>query len=130
MDKLLLALSLFIFSFSYAQDWKFIFENTTDTFYYKPNTDNTAWIKVISGKTEYYPKTSTGLKIIDGYVLTLWKFDCENKKAGLIQWNVYSKEDTLLATLKQNRYLVEMAYAIPDSVGDGFFGAFCNNDYK
>lgn len=130
MDKLLLALSLFIFSFGYSQDWKFIFENNTDSFYYKPNTEDTAWIKVISGKTEYFPKTSTGLRVIDGYILTLWKFDCENKKAGLLQWNIYSKEDSLLSSLKQNKYLIEMAYVIPDSVGEGFFGAFCNNDYK
>lgn len=85
---------------------------------------------MISVKTEYYPKNSTGLKVIDGYTLTLWKFDCEHKKTGLIQWNVYSKEDNLLTSLKQNQYLAEMAYAIPDSVGEGFFGVFCNNEYK
>ena len=88
------------------------------------------FISVISVKTEYYPKNSTGLKVIDGYTLTLWKFDCEHKKTGLIQWNVYSKEDNLLTSLKQNQYLAEMAYAIPDSVGEGFFGVFCNNEYK
>ncbi|MCD9853357.1 hypothetical protein LUD75_01470 [Epilithonimonas sp. JDS] len=130
MDKLLLASSLFIFSFSYAQEWKYIFENDTDTFYYMPNTENTAWIKVVSGKTEYHPKSSTGLKVIDGYVLTLWKFDCDNRKAGLVQWKVYSKEDSLLNSLVQNKHLTEMAYVIPDSVGEGFLGVFCNNDYK
>ncbi|WP_379964893.1 hypothetical protein [Epilithonimonas sp. UC225_85] len=130
MNKLLLASGLSIFSLSYAQDWKYIFENNTDTFYYKPNTENTAWIKVISGKTEYYPKTSTGLKVIDGYVLTLWKFDCENKKAGLIQWNAYSKEDSFLVSFQQNTYLLEMVYAIPDSLEQGFLGVFCSNEYK
>lgn len=130
MNKLLLTSGLFIFSFSCAQDWKYIFENNTDTFYYKPNTENTAWIKVISSKTEYYPKTSTGLKIIDGYTLTLWKFDCENKKTSLLQWNVYSKEDSFLAGLQQNKHVVEMDYDIPDSVGEGFFHVFCNNDYQ
>jgi len=130
MNKLLSALCLLTFSFSYSQDWQFIFENNTDTFYYKPNTENTIWIKMISSKTDYYPKTSTGLKVIDGYIVTLWKFDCENKKAGLVQQNVYSKEDNLLASLKQNQYLTEMKYVIPDSVGEGFFGVFCNNDYK
>ena len=85
---------------------------------------------MISSKTEYYPKTSTGLKVMDGYIVTLWKFDCENKKAGLVQQNVYSKEDNLLASLKQNQYLEEMIYTIPDSVGEGFLGVFCNNDHK
>ncbi|SHK45079.1 hypothetical protein [Epilithonimonas mollis] len=130
MNRLLPALSLFIFSFSYSQDWKYIFESNTDIFYYKPDTENTAWIKMISGKTEYYPKTSTGLKIIDGYILTLWRFDCENRKAGLVQWKLYTKEDSILASLSHNQYLSEMAYAIPEFVAEGFLGVFCNNDYK
>jgi|GEM_PF-1303623 len=126
MTKLLLALSFFVFSFSYAQDWKYIFEINNQRYYYRPNTKNTAWIKDVSKETKYYKKDSTGLEIIDGYTLTLWKFDCENKQIGPVQINVYSNEGTLLNNLSENEYLVDMKYVTPESSGERFLNEFCN----
>lgn len=128
MKKILLLLSIFVCALGYAQDWKPIFEAEDVAYYYKPNTKNTAWIKEVSKETKYYKKDSTGLEKIDGYTLTLWKFDCENKKIGPIQINVYSKEGNLLNNLFENDYVVDMKYIVPDSKGEGFLNIFCSKE--
>lgn len=126
MKKILVLLSFFTFSFCYSQDWKFLFEQKDGIYYYKPNTDETAWIKVISEKTEYYPtKTSEKTKTVDGYKLILWKFDCTSKKLGFIQASVYSKDGVVMDTFRENELLVEMNYVIPDSVGERLLKVFC-----
>ncbi|MGH2666403.1 surface-adhesin E family protein [Flavobacterium sp.] len=129
MKKILLLLSLFTFSFSYSQDWKLLFDQENGEYYYKPNTYDTAWIKIVSEKTKYYPnKASQKEKIVDGYQMVLWKFDCNSKQLGIIQSTVYSKDGKMLQTFKQNEVLVEMNYVNPDSVGEGLLNQFCESE--
>lgn len=126
MKKILLLLSFFTFSFCYSQDWKFISEQNNGAYYYKPNTEDNAWIKIVSDKTEYYPsKTSLKKSTTDGYQIILWKFDCRSKKIGVIQSTVYSKDGKVLQTYKENEVLVEMNYVNPDSVGEELLRVFC-----
>ncbi len=129
MKKLLLALTLFLFSISYSQEWKLISENDASSFYYKPNTDDTAWIKEFSKKIKYYPsKSSMDTKYIDGYQLSLYKYNCSSKKMGLLQVNIYSKDGKLLNSYETNEYLVDMKYVTPDSIGETFFNVFCSKE--
>lgn len=125
MKKILLLLSLLICTLSYAQDWKLIFEADDVAYYYKPNTKNTAWIKEVSDKMEYEPEDSLETKVIKGYQITLWKFDCAEEKIAPIQINVYSKEGKPLQSVKKDEAEAEMFFVIPDSVGEGFFKWFC-----
>lgn len=117
----------FLSSYCDGQDWKLVTELKNGSYYYKPNTNETAWIKIISDSIEYYPTESPqGVKkTVDGYQLVLWKFDCTSKKLGLIQTSVYSKDGTLLSKSKQNEQLVEMDYVIPDSLGEDILKSIC-----
>lgn len=128
MKKILLLLSLLVFSLSYAQDWKTISLDDEETVFYKYNTDDTAWFKTVSEKTEYYAKNSKVAKIVNGYTLALFKFDCDNKKMGLLQMNVYSKEGKLLDHFEMNEILAEMSYVVPETVGERYFNEFCNKE--
>lgn len=125
MKKILLLLSLLVCSLSYAQDWKLIFEADNVAYYYQPNTKNTAWIKDVSDKTEYEPEDSLETKVVKGYKVTLWKFDCAEEKIAPIKINVYSKEGKPLQSVKKDDDETEMFFVIPDSVGEGFFKVFC-----
>lgn len=127
MKYILLFMSFFSTSYCYSQEWKLVTEVKNGSYYYKPNTNETAWIKIISDKTEYYPTESPeGVKkTVDGYQLVLWKFDCISKKLGLIQTSVYSKDGTLLNKSKQNDVLVEMEYVIPETLGEEILKAIC-----
>ena len=126
MKIILLLISFFISSFCYSQDWKFVLESKTGIYQYKPNTDETAWIKLIDDKIEYYPrKTSQRLATVDGYEISLYKFDCKSKKIGIIQVTVYSKDGKVLDTYSENELLVEMNYVTPDSIGEVLLKTFC-----
>ena len=109
MKKILLIISLFVISFCYSQDWELVTKQENGIFYYKPNTNETAWIKIVSDKTEYYPsKTSSKTKIVDGYKLVLWKYDCIEKKIGIIKSTTYTKAGKVLENFSQNELFVEM----------------------
>ena len=128
MTKFLFTLFLLIFSFSYSQGWKFLFEKNNESFFYKPNTKNTAWIKVFSEKTEYYLKNIVNVQVTEGYTLTLWKFDCKEKKITPLQINVYSKTGGLLQSVHKDESSLDTTYVIPESVGEGCLNAFCSKE--
>ena len=110
-----------------AQEWKYITTGTDGTeYYYKPNTSKNAWIKQVSSKTTYYSKA--GLKkTVDGYSITLWKFDCEEKKIGLVQCSTYNTNGETLNTVTFKDYEIEFTYPIPGSTGESMINAFCSN---
>ena len=125
MKNISLIILLFTFSFCYSQDWKLIGEVSNDTYYYKPNTRDTAWIKVVSEKTEYESKESQKLITVDGYKLILQKFNCRNKKLGTIEMYVYSEDGKLLDSYKEEEIFVQMDYVIPDTLGEDLLQTFC-----
>lgn len=123
MKKIVLLIVVFLtFASSYAQDWEFLFKLEDGEYYYKPHTDETAWIKFV----EYSPnKTASQKKIIKGHVIFLWKFDCIAKKIGVIKTTTYSKEGKVLEAMSQDEMFVEMDYVNPDSVGESLLTIFC-----
>jgi|SRR5690606_14764868 len=129
MKKGLFFITIFLtttLSYSQNKDWEFILESETGSYYYKPNNNRTAWIKVVSEKTQYYPKeTYPKAKIIDGYTILLWKFDCNDQKMGIIKSTTYSKDGNSVSTFSQNEVLVEMEYVNPDSIGEAILNTFC-----
>ena len=126
MKKILLIISFFTISFCYSQDWEIVTKQENGDFYYKPNTDETAWIKIVSDKTEYYPsKTSSNTKTVDGYKIVLWKYDCTDKKIGIIKSTTYSKDGKVLENFSQKEYLVEMDYVNPETLGEALLLHFC-----
>lgn len=126
MTKFLFTLFLFIFSFSYSQDWKFLFKEPNKTYYYKPNNENTAWIKIVSNKIEYYQ--SGVLKSVDGYKLMLYKFQCDSSKIGLKQIIVYSKKGKLMIKMTEKDKLVDMQQVPKTSIAEIFLNGFCNKE--
>ena len=127
MKTILLLILLFTLSNSYSQDseWTQLFENKQGNFFFKPNSNNTAWIKIVSEKTKYTLENSTQEKIVDGYRVMLYKFDCYSKKIGVMKLITYSKDGELLDSINLKEYQVEMDYPNPDSVGEGFLKLFC-----
>ncbi|MDR6157027.1 mRNA deadenylase 3'-5' endonuclease subunit Ccr4 [Chryseobacterium sp. SLBN-27] len=126
MKKIILLLPVFITTNLFSQDWKEILASDNHKYYYKPSTEKTAWIKDVSEQTEYYP-ANNNKKIIDGYKIILYKFDCSEKQIGVLQMTTYSKSGKVLNTTRINEYLVQMDYVIPDSIGEGILDSFCHD---
>ena len=119
---------LIVFSIkTYSQNWEQILQTEQEEYFYKPNTRNTAWVKVVSEKTEYTSEKTLKNEIIDGYKMILWKFDCYEKKLGIIQAIIYSKDGKPLDSFKQNEILVEMDFVVPETVGEKLLYIFCEN---
>ena len=113
-------------SYSQNKDWELILESKTGNYYYKPNNNRTAWIKVVSEKTKYFSKeTNPKEKTIDGYTILLWKFDCDDQKMGIVKSTTYSKDGNSVSTFSQNEILVDMDYVNPDSIGEALLNTFC-----
>lgn len=126
MKRFLLLMTLLCGADLFSQDWREIAIGNDSKYYYKPNNDKTGWIKEVSEKLVYYSaNTDKSKKIIDGYQISLYKFDCSEKQIGILQMTTYSKSGNVLKTLKINEYLVEMNYVIPDSIGEGMLDSFC-----
>lgn len=125
MKKIVLLLTLLIGANLFSQDWEEILKGNDNKYYYKPNTDTTAWIKETSDKMAYYPTNSKNKKIIDGYKIVLYKFDCSEKQIGILQMTVYSKSGKVVSSAKISELFVEMNYVIPDSIGEGMLNLFC-----
>ncbi|RZK01428.1 MAG: hypothetical protein EOO46_20350 [Flavobacterium sp.] len=124
MKTLLLLLTICTFSFTQAQDWKFAFENSIGIYYVKANTSDTAWIKIVSEKIEYFPtREIQNPKIADGYELILYKFDCKSKKIGFVQSTVYSKDGTILNSFSNNH--LKMEFASHNSLAERLTNVFC-----
>lgn len=126
MKKLLLALTLFLFSISYSQEWKLLFKELNKTYYYKPNDETTAWVKIVSKKIEYYE--SKVLKSVDGYKLMLYKFQCDSNKIGVKQIIVYSKKGKLMRKMTEKDKLVDMQQVPKTSIAENFLNVFCNKN--
>ncbi|WP_345989314.1 surface-adhesin E family protein [Chryseobacterium sp. Chry.R1] len=128
MKRSLILLPLFIGANLFAQEWKYVTATDDGTIYhFKPNNDNTAWIKQTSNKIEYYPDNKVGSKkTTDGYKILLYKFDCSKKQLGMIQVTIYNKDGKYLNNFETKEFLVEMSYVVPDSVGENILNAMCN----
>ena len=125
MKTILFLFFFSIFSFTYSQEWKFLLTTGESEYFYRPNNSETAWFKIVSAKTEYYDKSLRKLKTVDGHKILLCKFDCENKKMGLIKFTTYNKEGKVIEYDSKNEVLVNMDYVNPDSVGEAMLYEFC-----
>jgi len=125
--KQILVIFLIFFSIkTYSQNWEQILQSEQEEYYYKSNTHNTAWVKIVSEKTEYDSDKTQKKEIIDGYKMILWKFDCSGKKLGVIQAIIYSKDGESIQSYKQNEILVEMDYVVPETIGEELLYKFCD----
>lgn len=119
MKKILLLFALLIscnILFAQKSEWKLIAEGADSTmYYYKPNTKNTAWIKGVKAKRKD-----------DEYYITLYQFDCEERKIGAVQDITY-KNGKVLNNVVLKSYEIEMGYVIPESIGETLLLYFCQD---
>ncbi|MCB0743365.1 MAG: hypothetical protein KDC67_05635 [Ignavibacteriae bacterium] len=126
--KQILVLILIVFSIkSYSQNWEQILQTEQEEYFYKSNTHNTAWVKVVSDKIEYLSDKTQKTVIVDGYKMVLWKFDCRQKQIGIIQALVYNKDGEVLNSFKQDEILVDMNYVVPETIGETLLYKFCED---
>lgn len=130
MKKLLLIiLAFFTFSFSYSQEWKLIdTRENGEKVYIRPNSRNTAWIKEQSSESQMEFDKLDSFANVHNYTLKLFKFDCNSRKIGLINYYKYNTDGEVYKSEENIEVLVDMVYVIPDSVGEFFLKKHCKLD--
>ena len=124
MKKLLLLTLLCIGSYCPAQGWNYLAEYNNTMYYYKLNTGNTAWVKVVTNKASDYASTDdSNPSTIEGYTIYLYKYSCTSKKIGILKTITYSNDGKLLDTKEE--YVTDMEPVKPDSVGEELLFELC-----
>ena len=127
MKNILLLVTVFLAGhlFSQTEEWLNLGTDAKQsTYYYKPHSNNKAWVKVESPQIAYYDKDGKN-KTADGYQLNLWSYDCEEKQIGVVQTTTYDRAGNVLGTLSIKSYEMELHYVNPNSLGENFLQAFC-----
>lgn len=126
MKKQLLLLSLFFCTICSAQEWQYLTESNTAVYYYKLNSDKTAWVKAVSETTNYYVSNDDiRPTTIDGYTVYLYKFSCTSRKVGIIKKIVYAKDGKPLSSESTDEFLADMEPVKPNSVAEEMLFQCC-----
>ena len=124
MKKIILVFLVFPFANIYSQQWEIMNIRDSDNteYSYKSKSSNTAWVKTVQDKIEYFKNGKSAYT--KGHEIVLYKFDCEEKKMGIMQVTVYDTNNNPLeiVDLGENR---KMQYVIPDSIGESLLLHFC-----
>lgn len=111
MKKIILIILIFAGNMMFSQEWKKITEKDGYPVYYKPNTFNTAWLKVLNK---------------EGHQIILFRFNCVERQIGILQLTQYTNDNKQAYSTKTEEYEVEMEYVIPDTAGELLLNTFCN----
>ena len=82
------------------------------------------WVKEVSKSLAYY--TKTGKKaFINGYSMTLYDTNCDEKQLALVSLTVYNLSGNVVSTTKLEEYEIDWQDVIPDSVGEMILTKAC-----
>jgi hypothetical protein len=124
MKTVFITLILLTTSLCKAQNWTKLFEQKNETYYFKPNSYDTAWIKVVSNKSEFFQESKKS-ETIDGYKVILYKYSCISRKIGIIKGILYSSEGKVVDSFSKKEAYMEMDYVNPDSIEENLLDLFC-----
>lgn len=126
LQKLMLFISLFIFSLSFCQsdEWQYAGSSTSGNKYYFRNIeiDKYGYYKVWV-KTQLKDKKVKGKTINQGYSVELWQFDCAERKLKIL---AYADYDSKGNTKKSGNLYDDYTYTLPDSMADHIRYLICN----
>lgn len=126
MKRLFTLFTIFLAShlFSQKDDWQLLGTANLHTYYYKAHSRNKAWIKTESKQLEYIDNKGAK-KVIDGYQMNLWQYDCDERQIGIIQLTTYDKLGSVVGSYSKKSYEIELEYVNPNSMGEYFVNVFC-----
>lgn len=127
MDKILLLLTITLTGFLSAQtdEWAFIGKNDEgSSFYFGPNANNTAWIKEESKTIFFY--SGWEKKSVEGQLMTLFKYNCQERQLAYIKRIVYDKNGKVLDNFQRESDKIKMESPMQNSLGENYLNAFCS----
>ena len=124
LKTILIILSIFTLSFSYAQEWKLIHSNNDYDYHIRQNTQDTAWIKLTINKDSKEMKDVVNEDYLSKQLI-LFRFNCSEKQIGQLAYTSYKANGDLKESYQLKSYEITMEYALPESMGEAYLNAFC-----
>lgn len=119
-----------ISSVVYGQDWQYAGSSDSGDKYFLKNSSVTiegnkkVWSKRI-GKTITYTKGGKKYTIVNGHMLALHEYNCEQRQSKLLSAAFYNSKGTLVYSLTIQEYLTEWTDVVPDSIGEMLLEKVC-----
>lgn len=132
MKKILLLLILLVsYSTIQAQEWKLIDDNDDYKLFIRNHSENSAWVKWEYKKVKV-SESLFGKEEKIKQLLTLFKFDCDNKLSGTMAKVSYDEKGEVLSSEDNAKYYsldkdYNMEHVIPDSIGEKILFKFCES---
>lgn len=121
----LLFIGFFLFStIGYSQEWKSIYKSDDGMeVFFREHSKNLTWVKTTNIDVDKGGAFNTDK--VKGERTELMKFDCENKKVGIIATVEYDNNGEVLYSKQVKEILVDMEYPYPDTMNEFFLGKYC-----
>ena len=133
MKPLIIALLILPF-LSYSQDWSFIGTSNKSNYYLRKKTsqsdDNKYWIKEVAPKLDYQTKSGKKVIILNGYRLSLYDFDCSDRRLQLIQHVIYNSVGKNVYSYEKEDWEDDWSDVIPDTNGEFFLNTVCDENIR
>lgn len=133
MKPLIIALLILPFV-SYSQDWSFIGTSNKSNFYVRKKTsqsgENKYWIKEVAPKLDYKTKSGKKVVVLNGYRLTLYDFDCSDRRLQLIQNVLYNSLGKNVFSYEKEDWEDDWSDVIPDTLGEFFLNTVCDENIR
>lgn len=130
-----LLISLLILPFiSFSQQWSFIGTSNKSDYYIRKKTlqsdDNKYWIKEVAPKLDYKTKSGKKVVVLNGYRLTLYDFDCSERRLQLIQNVLYNSLGKNVFSYEKEDWEDDWSDVIPDTLGEFFLNTICDENIR
>lgn len=133
MRTILFALLILPF-FSFSQEWSFIGTSNKSNYYIRKKTsqseDNKYWIKEVAPKLDYKTKSGKKVVVLNGYRLTLYDFDCSDRRLQLIQNVLYNSLGKNVFSYEKEDWEDDWSDVIPDTLGEFFLNTICDENIR
>lgn len=124
MKRFVVIIFISLSTIGYSQEWKSIHKSDDGIeVFFKNQSKNLVWVKAknidVNKGTIFEPK------IVKGERVRLIKFDCEDKKMGVIATIEYDDNDEEIFSKQKDEVLVDMEYPYPDTFNDFILKKYC-----
>ena len=126
MSSFLIIILLSFTTIGYSQEWKSIHKsNDGIEVFFKNQSKNLVWVKTTNIDVDKGDILNS--EIVKGQRIRLIKFNCQDKKMGVIATIEYDNNGEEIFSNQKKEILVDMEYPYPDTFNEFILKKYCNS---
>ena len=126
MSSFLIVILLSFTTIGYSQEWESIYSsNDGIEVFFKNQSKNLVWVKTTNVDVDKGDMLNS--EIVKGQRIRLIKFNCQDKKMGIIATIEYDNNGEVIFSNQKEEILVDMEYPYPDTFNEFILKKYCNS---